>query len=102
MTVTERFLKLVSYGPDLPRARASARPRRASLRSPGELVRQLQLGVTDAHADEHGYVYDGIPANCSRRIPYMGLIAHMDTSPDAPGGNIHPASRSRTTAASSF
>ena len=91
MTVTERFLKLVSYDTTSREGTGVCPSTPGQLALARELVRQLrELGVTDAHADEHGYVYGSIPANCSRRIPVMGLIAHMDTSPDAPGGNIHP------------
>lgn len=55
-----------------------------------ELVRQmLALGICDAHMDDAGYVYGTIPANCAKDLPVYGLIAHMDTSPDAPGGPIH-------------
>ncbi len=55
-----------------------------------ELVRQMQkLGIQDARMDAFGYVYGTIPANCEKSLPVYGLIAHMDTSPDAPGGPIH-------------
>ena len=54
-----------------------------------ELVRQMQeLGIQDARVDAYGYVYGTIPANCEKDIPVYGLIAHMDTAPDAPGENI--------------
>lgn len=91
MTVIERFLKLVSYDttsnedcetcPSTPEQKVLG----------AELVRQMQeLGITDAHMDEHGYVYGTIPANCETVAPALGLIAHMDTSPDASGRDIKP------------
>ena len=46
------------------------------------------MGIADAHVDKDGYVYGTVPANCEKDIPVYGLIAHMDTSPDAPGENI--------------
>jgi len=46
------------------------------------------MGIADAHVDQDGYVYGTVPANCDKKIPVYGLIAHMDTSPDAPGENI--------------
>ena len=53
------------------------------------LVRQMQeMGIADAHVDADGYVYGTIPANCEKALPVYGLIAHMDTAPDAPGENI--------------
>lgn len=43
------------------------------------LVNQLgELGLSDAHVDEHCYVYATIPANTENQ-PAIGLIAHMDT-----------------------
>ncbi len=44
------------------------------------------LGIADASMDEHGYVYGTIPGDPNR--PTIGLIAHMDTSPDASGADI--------------
>ncbi|MCD8208264.1 MAG: peptidase T [Bacteroidales bacterium] len=48
------------------------------------------LGV-DAEMDEYGYVMATIPSNCGKAdVPAVGFISHVDTSPDAPGDNIHP------------
>ena len=56
------------------------------------LVKELQaLGVEDAAVDEHCYVYGTLPPTpgCEDR-PALGLIAHMDTAPDASGENVRP------------
>ena len=52
-----------------------------------------EMGIEDAAVDEHCYVYGTIPATpgCEGR-PALGLIAHMDTAPDAPGENVQPVS----------
>ena len=43
------------------------------------LVKEMiEIGIADAHMDEHGYVYGAIPAN-AEGYPSIGLIAHMDT-----------------------
>ena len=47
-----------------------------------------EMGLKDAHMDEKGYVMATVPANVDGIIPVMGLIAHMDTSPDMRGSNI--------------
>ena len=44
------------------------------------------MGIADAHMDEHGYVYGTVPGDPS--LPTIGLIAHMDTAPDASGADI--------------
>ena len=41
--------------------------------------------------DDYGYVYGYLPASKGMEsIPTLGLIAHMDTSPDASGANVRP------------
>ena len=89
MTVIDRFLKLVSY-PTTSDERSETCPSTPQQRVLAEeLVRQMQeLGIQDARVDAYGYVYGTIPANCEKDIPVYGLIAHMDTAPDAPGENI--------------
>ena len=89
MTVIDRFLKLVSYPTtsDENSETCPSTPRQLALAE--GLVRQMQeMGIADAHVDADGYVYGTIPANCEKALPVYGLIAHMDTAPDAPGENI--------------
>ena len=45
------------------------------------------MGI-EAKTDEHGYVYGFIHNNNGKEHPVIGLIAHMDTSPDAGGKDI--------------
>ena len=56
------------------------------------LVEEMkELGIEDARVDEKGYVYGSVPATLGcENAPALGLIAHMDTAPDASGDNIHP------------
>ena len=59
-----------------------------------DLLRMLKdelsaMGV-EASLDEHGYVMATIPSNCGKEIPAVGFIAHVDSSPDAPGKDIKP------------
>lgn len=49
-----------------------------------------QLGLADAGMDENGYVMATLPANTDKKIPVIGFIAHMDTSPDMPGAGVNP------------
>ena len=48
-----------------------------------------QMGIK-ADLDAYGYVMATIPANTREKIPAIGFIAHVDTSPDASGKDIHP------------
>jgi len=47
------------------------------------------LGLENARADEHAYVYAELPANTEGK-PAIGLIAHIDTSPSCSGKDIVP------------
>ena len=51
----------------------------------------VELGV-DAEIDEHGYVYATLPSTlgADAGVPTVGLVAHVDTSPDEPGGPVEP------------
>ena len=59
------------------------------------------MGVR-ARVDEHGYVYARIPARLPRThpargpVPIVGLLAHLDTSPAAPGAGVRPVVRTYT------
>ena len=48
----------------------------------------LGLGLEDAVLDEHGYVFATLPGTAE--APTVGLMAHVDTSPDAPGTGVQP------------
>jgi len=58
------------------------------------LVGELEdLGLTNVEVSDHCYVYATLPANLpdgKEKIPILALIAHMDTAPDEPGGNVKP------------
>lgn len=49
-----------------------------------------QMGIKDAHLDSYGYVMATIPSNIEKEVPAIGFIAHVDTSPDAPGKDVRP------------
>ena len=55
------------------------------------LVEELQeMGLSDAHLDEYGYVYATLPSNMEKEVPVICFCSHVDTSPDAPGENVVP------------
>lgn len=85
--VEERFLKYVSFDTQSDEFSGTC-PSTDKQRLLGQyLVEEMQqMGIADAHMDENGYVYGTVPGD--PRLPTIGLIAHMDTSPDASGANI--------------
>ncbi|MDA3852879.1 MAG: peptidase T [Bacteroidales bacterium] len=55
------------------------------------LVDELKLiGLSDVTLDENGYVMATLPANTDKKIPTIGFISHMDTSPDMSGRHVKP------------
>ncbi len=58
-----------------------------------ELLQELKsLGLTDVQMDkEHCYVYAHIPSNLvDKKVPAIGFVAHMDTSPAVSGAGVKP------------
>ena len=85
--VVERFLKYVSFETKSDEFSETC-PSTQSQRVLGAaLVEEMKgMGIRDAFMDEHGYVYGTVPGDPA--LPVIGLIAHMDTSPDASGTNV--------------
>ncbi len=54
------------------------------------LVDEIQAMGFEARLDKDGYVYALIPSNIDKKVPAIGFIAHVDTSPDAPGKDVNP------------
>ena len=51
------------------------------------LVEEMKaMGISDSYMDAEGYVYGPVPGDPTK--PVIGLIAHMDTAPDASRANI--------------
>ena len=91
MTAAERFLKYVTFDTQ------SDEDNEACPSTPGQLVlarflaeEMKELGLSQVRVDKDGYVYGTLPANCGKQAPVLGLIAHMDTSPDCAGKDIKP------------
>ena len=86
-TATERFLRYVTFDTKSDPASETC-PSTAKQKLLGAaLVEEMKaMGITDARMDENGYVYGTVPGD--PRLPTIGLIAHMDTSPDASGADV--------------
>jgi tripeptide aminopeptidase len=86
----ERFQRYVRIDSTAQRHRTQS-PSTPGQREVGRLlVDELQAaGVQDAMLDDNGYVVATLPATVAD-APTIGLIAHVDTSPDAPGAGVEP------------
>lgn len=48
------------------------------------------MGLTEITLDQNGYLFATLPANTDKKIPVLGLLAHVDTAPDFNGKNVKP------------
>lgn len=86
--LTERFLKYVSFDTQSNEESETCPSTDKQLKLGAYLVEELKnMGLTEVEQDQNGYVYATLPAN-QQGLPTIGLIAHLDTSPDASGANI--------------
>lgn len=86
-TVTERFLRYVSYDTMSDEFSETCPSSDKQKLLGAALVEEMkEMGIQDARMDENGYVYGTVPGDPA--LPTIGLIAHMDTSPDASGADI--------------
>lgn len=90
-TAAERFCRYVQVDtqsdPQGERFPSTEKQKDLSRMLVGELQ---QLGLTDAHMDEWGYVYATIPSNTEKQVPVICFCAHVDTAPDCSGTGVKP------------
>ena len=86
-TVTERFLHYVSFDTQSDENSTSCPTTEKQKLLAKALVEEMkEMGISDARMTDSGYVYGTVPGDSE--LPTIGLIAHMDTSPDASGANV--------------
>lgn len=88
----DRFLRYVQIDTQSD-AHSPTQPSTMKQKDLGKVLAQelLDLGLEDAHLDEHGYVYATLPATPGKEgAPVICFCSHMDTSPDASGKDVKP------------
>ena len=91
MNITDRFLHYISY--DTQSSENSTTTPSTDKQMAFVRILQQELineGLQDVVLDELGYLYATLPSNTTKSVPTIGFIAHLDTSPDASGANVHP------------
>ncbi|MBB3594161.1 tripeptide aminopeptidase [Rhizobium sp. BK529] len=90
-TVLDRFLRYVVIDTQSDPS-SSTQPTTEKQKDLGRVLVEelLAIGLSDAHLDEHGYVYATIPANTDKNVPVICFCSHMDTAPDFTGTNVKP------------
>lgn len=86
-TVFNRFLRYVAFDTQSDEASESCPSTEKQKLLGQQLAAEMRaMGIEDAYMDANGYVYGTVPGD--PELPTIGLIAHMDTAPDASGTNI--------------
>lgn len=91
MNVTDRFLGYVKFDTQ------SDELTNLTPSTPGQMIfaqaleKELQsLGLKDITLDDNGYLMATLPGNTDKKVPTVGFIAHLDTSPDMSGRHVNP------------
>ena len=87
----DRFLEYVRIDTTA-NPNATSYPSSEGQRTLGSLLTEQlrQMTASEVHQDENGLVWATIPATVAAKVPTVALIAHLDTSPEAPGGSVNP------------
>ena len=90
-TVVDRFLRYVVVDTQSDPA-SSSQPSTEKQKTLGRMLVEelLAIGLSDAHLDDHGYVYATIPSKVERPTPVICFCSHMDTAPDFTGKGVKP------------
>ncbi|MGD9489787.1 MAG: peptidase T [Calditrichaceae bacterium] len=87
----DRFLSYVKYDTQSSEESETYPSTLKQLELSKKLVGELkELGLKDVELTKHGYVFGTLPSNVDFDVPVIGLIAHVDTSPDVSGKDVNP------------
>lgn len=91
MLIEKRFLKYVSFDTQSDEFSTTSPSTEKQFDLADFLSEEMQiLGVDEVERTDQGIVYGKIYSNSDEPMKAIGFIAHMDTSPDASGHDIHP------------
>lgn len=90
-TAAERFMRYVQVDTQSD-PQSSSYPTTEKQKDLGRILAAelIELGISDAHMDEFGYVYATIPATTDKKVPVICFCAHVDTAPDCSGTGVKP------------
>ncbi len=87
----DRFLRYVRVGTAADPTASSYPSSSGQLTLGRILADELRaIGADDVDQDESGLVWATIPSTAGPGLPTVALIAHLDTSPEAPGDEVTP------------
>lgn len=91
MTVVDRFIKYVKFDTESDTETGITPSTSGQMILARELEKELrEIGLEDITLDDNAYLMATLPANTDKKVPTIGFIAHLDTSPDLTGKNVNP------------
>lgn len=91
MNLVDRFLSYVKFDTQ------SDELTNMTPSTPGQMVfaeylenELRKMGLTEISLEDTGYLMATLPANTDKKVPVVGFIAHLDTSPDMSGRHVNP------------
>lgn len=91
MNVTERFLKYVKFDTESDETTGTTPSTPGQFVLLQELKKELEeIGLEEISLDNNGYLMATLPSNTDKKVPTVGFISHVDTSPDLTGKNVNP------------
>lgn len=89
--VVDRFLEYIKFDTKSDEDSNSIPSTEKQLVLAKKLVLDLKaIGLLDAEVDNKGYVMASLPSNMDKKVPEIGFISHMDTSPEISGKDVKP------------
>ncbi|NMB08149.1 MAG: peptidase T [Tissierellia bacterium] len=89
--IVERFIKYIGIDTKSDENSNTCPSTKGQLELGAILVEELkELGLEDVKQDEHGYIYATLKSNIDKKVPTIGFISHLDTSPDLDGKCVNP------------
>jgi tripeptide aminopeptidase len=91
-TVLDRFLRYVQVDTQSREDSPSFPSTDGQLALLGQLADELRaIGAEDVRLDANGFLTATVPPTVQRsEVPTIGLLAHVDTSPEMPGAGVRP------------
>ncbi|WP_372753740.1 peptidase T [Labilibaculum sp.] len=89
--VIEKFIKYVKFDTESDTETGLTPSTPGQMILAQELTRELEeMGLENVSLDENGYIMAVLPSNIERKVPTVGFVSHMDTSPDFSGKHVKP------------
>jgi tripeptide aminopeptidase len=91
MAALQRFLRYVRIDTRADDRSTSCPSTPGQLELQRLLERELRdIGLADVELDANGYLMATVPETVDTAVPAIGLVAHVDTSPEMPGLDVKP------------